>query len=80
MAFSNSANHCRLGPEAIQKLPEIIRTLRKRKNLSRGQIAKRLKVSEPTVYNIELGRTRITLGFLIGFLRVVQIDSKPKAS
>lgn len=56
-------------------IPEIIRRLRVRHHLSRGQVARRIGLSPTVVYNLETGRTRLELATFIALLEAVRIDA-----
>lgn len=60
--------------DAAAAIPKIFRGIRTSHGWSRAQVARRLRVSEPVIYNMELGRTRITLSCFFEFLGLARID------
>ena len=52
------------------KLSALAARIRKRKKLTRGQVAKRLKLTPTVVYNIETARTRVKLSYFFDLLRI----------
>jgi len=61
-------------------LAELLHRIRQRRHLSRGQVAKRLKLTSTVIYNIETGRTRIKLSYFVGLLRMVGHDPEKTLS
>jgi transcriptional regulator with XRE-family HTH domain len=55
---------------------ELLRRLRKRKSFSRGQLARLLKVTPTTLYNLETGRSRVKLGVFLEALRICGLDAQ----
>ena len=51
-------------------LSDLVQRVRQRKKLSRGQVAKRLKLSPTIVYNIETARTRIKMSYFFDLLKI----------
>ena len=66
-------NH--LSDEAISQVPLVLRSLREARKWSRAEIARRLKVTGPVIYNIESGRTRMTLSVFFRFVSFLGFDS-----
>jgi transcriptional regulator with XRE-family HTH domain len=55
-------------------LAALVCQIRLKRKLSRGQVAKRLKLSPTVVYNVETARSRIKLGYFFQLLRVAGVD------
>lgn len=58
------------------RLAELLRRLRQRKELSRGQVAKRLKLTPTVIYNVETGRTRARLGYFFDLIKLAGLEPK----
>lgn len=56
------------------QLPELLVRLRSGKGLSRGQCARRLKITTTVLYNMETGRSRIKLDLFFQWLAMCGID------
>lgn len=58
----------------LENLSELVARIRRHRKLSRGQVAKRLKLTPTIVYNIETARTRIRLSYFFDLLRITGTD------
>jgi len=63
-------------PEMHDLAAGLMKRLRDRKRMSRGQVARRLKVSSTVVYNMETGRTRVGLDHFIVLVTVALGDPR----
>lgn len=52
----------------------LLRRLRDTRKLSREQLARRLGVTAPTIYNMELGKTRVPLSVFFAWLDAVKLN------
>jgi hypothetical protein len=58
----------------LEQLPDLLVRLRSGKGLSRGQVARRLKITTTVLYNMETGRSRIKLDLFFQWLSMCGFD------
>lgn len=63
-----------MSSEYAAVLPRVMRQVRDSKGISREQLARRLGVTAPAIYNMEHGKTRIPLSTFFNWLRAVKIN------
>ena len=61
--------------EFISLIPALLRRLREARKMSREQIARRVGVTAPAIYNMELGKTRVPLSVFFAWLDAVKLNT-----
>jgi len=52
----------------VLPIPDLVKALRLKSSVTRGQLARKIKVTPTVIYNVETGRTRVDLGLFFRLL------------